>query len=280
MPQKPKKSNKSVKSGVHVQNFGLFWSTEYVDWNGKKLLGIRRIHQYKARKTPNADSLPNFWGQKGIYVLYKNYSPIYVGQIGIKSNTDKKPKEALKDPTARVLGDRLKEHHIDDLANKWDKFSWFGFCKVGKTKELGKTIGRGSSGISFTSEVHLLEALLISMFGGSVQNKQDGGWKKIGVERYDQYQDADILKQNDNMFKFTEEKLDKHIHEIASLKDKVEGVEKLVQSSIELFKKTFPYGYEKGTRPRIEREMKKKFDSLEKNILSIEKKVGKLAKVK
>lgn len=102
-----------------VLSIGAVWRAEDVFWrsapkNGK-MLGVHA----KAMKGPTA----NFAHQSGIYVLYSDFTPIYVGQ----ANT--------------TLFARLKQHHeTDDLVGRWDRFTWFGFRKVvgGKKPRLSK----------------------------------------------------------------------------------------------------------------------------------------------
>lgn len=48
------------------------------------------------------------WRQKGLYVLYSNTGPYYVGIAG-------------------KLGKRLAEHTKDEHYRSWLRFSWFGF---------------------------------------------------------------------------------------------------------------------------------------------------------
>jgi hypothetical protein len=55
----------------------------------------------------------DFRPQRGIYVLYDDYGPYYVGL------TSRAP-----------LGDRLKRHLSDYHTDRWNRFSWFGFRAV------------------------------------------------------------------------------------------------------------------------------------------------------
>jgi hypothetical protein len=60
--------------------------------------------------------LANFWEQQGIYVLYNDYGPYYVGRtVGSGMN----------------LGKRLRQHHEGTNGSphvgRWDRFSWFGW---------------------------------------------------------------------------------------------------------------------------------------------------------
>jgi hypothetical protein len=98
---------------------GLFWQVDDVFWgkpgpgNTGKLLGRIATHA-------TADAI-DFREQIGIYVLYSDYRIIYVGQTGTGNQR---------------LFTRLKQHITDDLAGRWDRFSWYGYRWVKKTGEL------------------------------------------------------------------------------------------------------------------------------------------------
>ena len=64
-----------------------------------------------ARKTEPID----FRTQAGIYVLYFGHERVYFGQAGSGK---------------QMLFNRLRTHRKDQLAGRWDKFSWFGLCGV------------------------------------------------------------------------------------------------------------------------------------------------------
>jgi hypothetical protein len=101
--------------------YGLFWQVDEIDWKpgagnkGKfRLLGRRGVNRSKLE-------VADFRRQVGIYILYGNYGPYYVGLT-----------------RRRSLGGRLKDHLKDKHAGNWDRFSWFGFHKVlKKTDEFG-----------------------------------------------------------------------------------------------------------------------------------------------
>lgn len=54
----------------------------------------------------------DFRTQTGIYILYGDYGPYYVGL------------------TRTSMGKRLKDHLTDKHDGKWQRFSWFGFANV------------------------------------------------------------------------------------------------------------------------------------------------------
>lgn len=85
--------------------------------------------------------------QCGIYILYGNYGPYYVGF------------------TRKGLGFRLKQHLTDDHEGEWDRFSWFGFNPVLKGVDQSKfqKLGRmaESKAVSPKSIIADVEALII-----------------------------------------------------------------------------------------------------------------------
>lgn len=105
--------------------------------NGSNLPGLR---------------LADFRRQQGIYIIYGNFGPHYVGLT-----------------RKQGLGKRLKDHLKDGHAGLWDRFSWFGFCAVLKSRDK-----RGLCRIRKMSELSLgpsgkaigdIEALLIKSMG-------------------------------------------------------------------------------------------------------------------
>lgn len=108
---------KTSKAGF-IRSYGMFWREEEIDWYGNnserhlELLG-RVKHQGSSLR------VANFWEQQGIYLLYNDYGPYYVGQTrGEHMN----------------LGKRLRQHAMglngSPHKGKWDRFSWFGWRGV------------------------------------------------------------------------------------------------------------------------------------------------------
>ena len=93
----------------------------------------------------------DFRNQRGIYVLYDDYGPYYVGL------TRETP-----------IGNRLRSHRKDRHAMKWDRFSWFGFRRVlqgtdGGIRKLGKVPEHLLTESKWT--IGDIEALLIQSLG-------------------------------------------------------------------------------------------------------------------
>lgn len=146
-----------------IRAYGLFWSAHEVDWYGTysghhlELLG-------RINKQGSSLRVANFWNQQGIYVLYNDYGPYYVGRTSGQQMS---------------LGKRLRHHALglngSPHAGKWDRFSWFGWRGV-----LEGADSRGLRNLrkmpkhlltNSTSTVNDIEALLIYCFG----TRQAGG---------------------------------------------------------------------------------------------------------
>ncbi len=104
-----------------IQAYGLFWRVDEVDWEpGSGNKGRFRLLGRRGHNLPGLQ-VADFRDQHGLYVLYGNYGPHYVGLT-----------------RKQGIGRRLKDHLRDDHAQEWDRFSWFGFRRVLKGKdELG-----------------------------------------------------------------------------------------------------------------------------------------------
>ncbi len=146
-----------------IANMGLFWRREVV-WSGerkafKKNLFGSRVHAKREGKI-------DFWKQAGIYALYADYNLIYVGQAGMGDKS--------------CIGDRLHGHTKDDLAGRWDMFSWFGLRKAKGNGELGMKRGKTNPTVKNLADV--LEGILIEV-AQPPQNSQKGRFGP-GVHRY------------------------------------------------------------------------------------------------
>lgn len=95
-------------------SYGAFWHRDDVLWTPGS--GRTRSFQLLGRKGQNLPGLrvADFRKQTGVYVLYDDWGPYYVG---------------LTRKTG--IGDRLRNHVIDDHhSEKWNRFSWFGFRAI------------------------------------------------------------------------------------------------------------------------------------------------------
>lgn len=139
-----------------IRNYGLFWRRREVDWlprQGELLgLGVRRKRQGYA----------NFAKQRGIYALYdETFRLIYVGQAG-KGN--------------RRLYNRLRAHTLNNLANRWNFFSWFGVCSLSEERDEDDNFVLDEfedQNVGLEETLDHLEAILI-MAGEPMRNYQGG----------------------------------------------------------------------------------------------------------
>lgn len=163
---------------MFVKSYGMFWRVDEVEWNpGKggrgqfRLLGRRGMNVPKLR-------VADFRHQQGIYILYGNHGPLYVGLT-----------------KKQGIGKRLKDHLTDNFEGKWDRFSWFGFRIVLKTKDengLCELKGLAESGIGKPiAMIADVEALLIKAMGlnniKQMKFSDAREWKQIKlleIERY------------------------------------------------------------------------------------------------
>jgi hypothetical protein len=124
---------------VLVKNYGEFWDPETVDW-GKlgTLLGCKN-RNLKGEHIKITDS-------KGVYILYKDYIPVYAGK-------------AFSEP----LGSRLKKHWRSPRTRKrWDLFSWF---------EIDHTSAGGEEGKA--AVITTIEALIITVCAPRLNSRKE-----------------------------------------------------------------------------------------------------------
>lgn len=147
-----------------IANMGLFWRKDAVLWRGNRRTGRHALlgKQRGAKK----QGAVNFWNQVGIYALYAEYELVYVGQAGLGDKA--------------CIGSRLFHHTKDDLAGRWDMFSWFGFKQVKKNNDLGAKKKR--AGATWPQLADVLEGVLIEV-AEPPQNSQKGRFGP-GVRRY------------------------------------------------------------------------------------------------
>lgn len=90
-----------------IRAYGEFWDPDVVAW-GKRGRGQRgKLMGWFA--TVKRPTLVDVWDQRGIYVLHDDWKVVYVGKTG-----------------KTALGSRIRTHLSDDLAGRWDSFSWYG----------------------------------------------------------------------------------------------------------------------------------------------------------
>lgn len=115
-----------------IKAAGIFWKRELVNWKTKARLLGRQV---------SGSSIVDFSNQKGIYILYDNHSPVYVGMT--------------KDQT---LGKRLSDHTKTKLSGRWNRFSWLGVLEVG---DDGNLLEPENITCNIESFISAVEAILI-----------------------------------------------------------------------------------------------------------------------
>lgn len=121
--------------------------------------------------------LADFNEQVGIYILYGNHGPYYVGL------------------TKKGLGGRLKNHTTDEHKGEWDRFSWFGFRKVLKgTDDNGLRNLGNMAEVEFgnpISDITDIEALLIRAMGlrniAHPNFKSAKQWERVKLDEVKNY---------------------------------------------------------------------------------------------
>jgi len=167
---------------MSIKNFGLKWEREAVQWDGTRgnaghLSGTGPIGAAKKNQVD-----VDFRKQIGIYILYNDEKAVYVGQAG-SGNHD--------------LYSRLKQHRTDHLADRWNKFSWFGVRKVNKDGTLSKAEGDLNRNLKATEILNLIEGLMINVIDPPL-NKQGARWGNIDQyyqlsEGWDSWSNKDLL---------------------------------------------------------------------------------------
>lgn len=165
-------------SDVMITSYGLFWRADEVNWHpGRGVRGFRLLGRIGAIQ-PKLE-VTDFRQQRGLYVLYGNYGPYYVGL------TQKQD-----------LGKRLREHLHDHHQGRWDRFSWFGFRRVLKSTEPD-----GTQRLAALAELSVgkpqnmikdMEALLIKALGcESNLNKMNftraRAWTQVKAHEVEKY---------------------------------------------------------------------------------------------
>lgn len=155
---------------MQVTSFGLFWRADQIVWFPGK--GNKNEFRLLGRIGKNRPGLrvADFRRQQGIYILFDEYGPAYVGL----AKGDR-------------LGARLRDHHADHLDGKWDRFSWFGFNPVGATPDRDGVLSLNEPRRDVTDDTSTtigdLEALLIAAIGPKL-NQQKMRFDK--AERWEQ----------------------------------------------------------------------------------------------
>ena len=147
-----------------ICNYGLRWHADRVAWSTAfGTVGLLGVPGRNRRSAPT-----DFRDQIAIYVLYRDEEVVYVGQSGSQDN--------------RLLS-RLRNHRADRLADRWDRFSWFGLLPVVADGTLAQKPAGGS--IAPGQVLDQIEAVMVEAVEPRL-NRQ-GGQFGSDVIRYLQY---------------------------------------------------------------------------------------------
>lgn len=151
-----------------------------MDWspgagNGQSFRMLGRIGERRGTV-----KLTDFREQRGIYVLYDDYGPYYVG---LARDQD--------------IGSRLRAHTRNRHKDNWDRFSWFGFRRVlggtyeDGTQRLGKVPERLLTESRWT--IGDIEALMIQALG--TQHKGNRMTMRFAAaDQWHQVMDHEVVK--------------------------------------------------------------------------------------
>ncbi len=152
-----------------IRNYGLFWREENIFWGWPGVAGhLKGVpHDNKTTIHPL-----NFRDQQGVYALYdSSFQLVYVGQAGVNRK--------------RFLFDRLKDHTTDNLADRWDRFSWFGLRWIKQTTHtLAQPVAIAHS--PNNAVLDHIEAILVAV-AEPPHNRQGGRFGE--ATQYLQYRD-------------------------------------------------------------------------------------------
>jgi hypothetical protein len=140
-----------------IRTFGLHWHIDRVFWGRQN-----NPRSLRGAASPSASAVPvEFREQRGIYALYAEYDLVYVGQTGAGGDR---------------LFKRLRTHRSDHLAERWDRFSWFGTQWVTQQHRLSTDTAAVHE--SITVVLNILEAVSIAISEPRL-NLQRGRWGEV-----------------------------------------------------------------------------------------------------
>lgn len=145
-----------------INAFGMYWSRNNVLWTSTpRILG---------QQQPGSTSV-DFCNQKGVYLLLDGRTVVYVGRT-----------------TDQPLGVRLRQHIVDRLNGRWDRFSWFGIYSVAENASLNIS---ATVTYDLTLLIVTMEALLIEGLEPPQNRKRGDDFRAV---EFLQVEDPDIQK--------------------------------------------------------------------------------------
>ena len=161
-----------------ISSYGLFWRKDRIFWGRGRTGHLKGQEMDNTGKPKIRSPKVDFRYQIGIYALYYDFELVYIGQAG--ANTD--------DSGGKSLFDRLKDHRVDRLSERWDRFSWFGVQNVKSNKEL-TDFYRAVTKVTNRQILDLFEAVPIALSEPKL-NLQRGNLKY--ATQYSQWHDPKL----------------------------------------------------------------------------------------
>jgi hypothetical protein len=136
---------------IFITAYGEFWSPDLVNW---EKIGPRE-KRWRLLGIDGRGKTIDCYEQRGVYVLYQDYEPVYVGMADRQS-----------------IGIRLQLHRESKRKGpRWDRFSWFGIRAINKNGSLRKPTLHAHSP---TAElIATLEALLIMAINPRLNQRRE-----------------------------------------------------------------------------------------------------------
>ncbi len=138
-----------------IKTYGSFWDPSSVNWNGKGMTNGKATLLGETKRSSKKYTI-DFWDAHGIYILYFNYEPVYIGKAVSKNST---------------IGSRLRAHCSNHLASRWNQFSWLSITDFNTTTSKLSNPGRRT--IQPKEMVDLLEAVAIFIGNPKLNKKEE-----------------------------------------------------------------------------------------------------------
>lgn len=177
--EEPSERAESTSTPTLIRSYGEFWSPDVVDWARTwRLLGTVR--------SDSRGPVVNVYEERGIYVLYKDFVPVYVGKADRQS-----------------IGYRLQLHRESRRKGpRWDRFSWFGIRGLTSKGELRSLNAAAHPDMS--ELIATLEALLIAVIDPRLNARKEKFKNALLLHQSDKDKPLDT----DDRLSAIEEKID------------------------------------------------------------------------
>ena len=134
-----------------IAAYGEWWDPHEIDWGSR---GYGKQGRMEGVEKGRGGATIDVWDQRGIYVLFQDWSVVYVGKTG-----------------QQALGKRLRDHRSDDVAGRWDRFSWFGVRNVNENGTLG-AVPMPSRQVRAPDVISTLESVLTRVTAPSLNHQR------------------------------------------------------------------------------------------------------------